>query len=53
MALIELNGIDKYYGEGEVALHVLKDVDLSFEKFPAFLEARAALIKQRLTDLLS
>jgi putative ABC transport system ATP-binding protein len=32
MALLELEGINKVYGEGEVALHVLRDVNLSIEE---------------------
>ncbi|MCU0724922.1 MAG: ABC transporter ATP-binding protein [Planctomycetes bacterium] len=32
MALLELDGINKVYGEGEVALHVLRDVDLAIEE---------------------
>jgi putative ABC transport system ATP-binding protein len=32
MALIELDRINKYYGEGDVALHVLRDVSVSFEE---------------------
>lgn len=32
MALIELRGVNKIYGEGHAALHVLKDVDLRFEE---------------------
>jgi hypothetical protein len=33
-------------------LHLIPDVDLSFEHFPEFLEAREQAIKQRLADLL-
>jgi len=32
MALISLSGVNKIYGEGRAALHVLKDVDLRFEE---------------------
>jgi hypothetical protein len=33
-------------------LHLIPDVDLSFGNFPAFLEAREKLIKDKLADLL-
>lgn len=33
-------------------LHMIPDVDLSFENFPQFLEARERLIKKKLIDLL-
>ena len=33
-------------------LHIIPDVDLSFEKFPNFLEAREQVIKERLVSLL-
>ena len=33
-------------------LHIIPDVDLSFEKFPDFLEAREQVIKERLVSLL-
>jgi hypothetical protein len=33
-------------------LHIIPDVDLSFESFPGFLEAREQAIKKRLADLL-
>jgi len=33
-------------------LHIIPDVDLSFENFPNFLEAREQAIKKRLADLL-
>lgn len=32
MAIIELNKINKIYGEGDIAVHALKDVDLAFEE---------------------
>jgi hypothetical protein len=33
-------------------LHLIPDVDLSFESFPSFLEAREQIIRERLADLL-
>lgn len=34
-------------------LHLIPDVDLTFEKFPEFIEARMNLLRQRLADILN